>query len=65
MTDIVFDFKSIAEHMKDDSVKKEPSSGIKLNFDLSKVCQHCHGCGHDCYGNSCNFCGGCGESPNQ
>jgi len=64
MASIVFDFKSIAEHMKDDSPKKSSHPSLPLSA-AKKSCPNCFGCGHDCYGNSCDFCGGCGEGPNQ
>lgn len=61
MTELVFDFKSIAEHIKGDELmpKKKSSSPAK------PCCTYCHGCGHNAYGNSCDYCGGSGEGRSE
>lgn len=55
MTELVFDFKSIAEHVKGDELLKKKSP-LPLSS-TKKVCPNCKGSGYDCC-----YCGGNGEA---
>lgn len=63
MTDLVFDFKSIAEHVKGDELIKRKSH-LPLSS-VKKVCPNCKGNGYDCYGSFCCYCGGNGEANSE